>query len=380
MKAVLVRGYGDVNQLSYGDTPDLKPGPGEVLVRMAATSINPIDWKLRLGELKAFMPLQFPAILGRDLAGEVVGLGDGVKTRKIGERVLGLVNHAYAEYVLCKADDLALIPSGISFEQAVENGLNRLLSVIQASTPGVGILGRVNLTLEGRRAFTNIRPSLPEILSISRCMLWQNLIPTRIFYGLGEICGASAVQIGKGMFIHNGMMSVDLGYGISAEADQVLGQVTTALLLATITLPPLGPISVDQIVNQIIMDIGGSLRLTIRGVPKYEKEVQDRIEDILRIKQHDFQREQISVSYAGKSYRPDFTSESLNGVVEAKLCNSGNDERNVVEEINSDIPAYKTRYSTLIFVIYDVGIIRDVATLKNDLEKQSGVHVLVIKH
>jgi NADPH:quinone reductase-like Zn-dependent oxidoreductase len=85
---------------------------------MAATSINPIDWKLRRGELKAFMPLQFPAILGRDLAGEVVGLGDGVKTRKIGERVLGLVNHAYAEYVLCKADDLALIPSDLSFEQA----------------------------------------------------------------------------------------------------------------------------------------------------------------------------------------------------------------------------------------------------------------------
>ena len=118
MKAVLVRAYGDVNQLFYGDTPDLKPGPGEVLVRMSATSINPIDWKLRRGELKAFMPLQFPAILGRDLAGEVVGLGDGVKSRKIGDRVLGLVNHAYAEYVLCKADDLALIPSGLSFEQA----------------------------------------------------------------------------------------------------------------------------------------------------------------------------------------------------------------------------------------------------------------------
>lgn len=118
MKAVLVRGYGDVNQLFYGDTPDLKPGPGEVLVRMSATSINPIDWKLRRGDLKALMPLQFPAILGRDLAGEVVGLGDGVKSRKIGESVLGLVNHAYAEYVLCKADDLALMPSSLSFEQA----------------------------------------------------------------------------------------------------------------------------------------------------------------------------------------------------------------------------------------------------------------------
>jgi NADPH:quinone reductase-like Zn-dependent oxidoreductase len=59
MKAVLVRAYGDVNQLFYGDTPDLKPGPGEVLVRMSATSINPIDWKLRRGDLKAIMPLHF---------------------------------------------------------------------------------------------------------------------------------------------------------------------------------------------------------------------------------------------------------------------------------------------------------------------------------
>jgi NADPH:quinone reductase-like Zn-dependent oxidoreductase len=118
MKAVIVRGYGDVNQLFYGYVPDLEPGPGEVLVKMAATSINPIDWKLRRGDLKSLMPLQFPEILGRDLAGEVVALGDGVTTRKTGERVLGLVNHAYAEYVLCKPDELALMPAGMSFEQA----------------------------------------------------------------------------------------------------------------------------------------------------------------------------------------------------------------------------------------------------------------------
>ena len=118
MKAILARGYGDVNRLFYGHTPDLKPGPGEVLVKMMATSINPIDWKLRRGDLKALMPLQFPAILGRDLAGEVVSLGEAVKTRKIGDRVLGLVNHAYAEYVVCKADDLALMPARLSFEQA----------------------------------------------------------------------------------------------------------------------------------------------------------------------------------------------------------------------------------------------------------------------
>jgi len=118
MKAVIVRGYGDVNQLFYGYIADLKPGPGEVLVRMMATSINPIDWKLRRGDMKNRMPLQFPHVLGRDLAGEVGALGDGVTTRKTGERVLGLVNHAYAEYVLCKPDELALMPEGMSFEQA----------------------------------------------------------------------------------------------------------------------------------------------------------------------------------------------------------------------------------------------------------------------
>jgi NADPH:quinone reductase-like Zn-dependent oxidoreductase len=118
MKAVVVRGYGGVNQLFYGYVADLKPGPGEVLVRMMATSINPIDWKLRRGDLKSLMPLQFPAVLGRDLAGEVIELGDGVKAPKAGQHVLGLVNHAYAEYVLCKPDELALMPAGLSFEQA----------------------------------------------------------------------------------------------------------------------------------------------------------------------------------------------------------------------------------------------------------------------
>jgi NADPH:quinone reductase-like Zn-dependent oxidoreductase len=118
MKAVVVRGYGDVHQLFYGNVADLKPGPGEVLVRMMATSINPIDWKLRRGDLKSLMPLQFPYILGRDIAGEVVELGDGVKAPKAGKYVLGLVNHAYADYVLCKPEELALMPAGLNFEQA----------------------------------------------------------------------------------------------------------------------------------------------------------------------------------------------------------------------------------------------------------------------
>jgi len=113
MKAVLLRGYGDVSQLSYEDAPMPVPAAGEVLVKTIAASINPIDWKLRRGDLREMMPLEFPAILGRDLSGEVVALGEGVSSLKVGERVFGLLNRTYAEYVVCKSEDVARTPEGL---------------------------------------------------------------------------------------------------------------------------------------------------------------------------------------------------------------------------------------------------------------------------
>src|ERR1019366_5783699 len=98
MKAVLLHGYGDVDQLSYEDAPVPQPAAGELLVKTIAVSINPIDFKLRRGDLKGRMPLKFPAILGRDLSGEVAALGDGVAGFKVGDPVFGLVNRSYAEY------------------------------------------------------------------------------------------------------------------------------------------------------------------------------------------------------------------------------------------------------------------------------------------
>ena len=113
MKAVLLRGYGDVSQLSYEDVPEPLAAAGEVLVKTIAVSVNPIDWKLRRGDLKEMMPLEFPTILGRDLSGEVVALGEGVEGLKVGERVFGLVNRSYAEYVVCKPVDLARTPENL---------------------------------------------------------------------------------------------------------------------------------------------------------------------------------------------------------------------------------------------------------------------------
>lgn len=79
MKAVLIYAYGDPSQLRYENTDMPKYGDNEVLVRVRATSVNPIDWKIRSGAAKARMPIEFPAILGRDLAGEVVEMGRNVQ-------------------------------------------------------------------------------------------------------------------------------------------------------------------------------------------------------------------------------------------------------------------------------------------------------------
>ncbi|HTU50620.1 MAG TPA: NADP-dependent oxidoreductase [Acidobacteriaceae bacterium] len=118
MKAVQLHAYGGVDQLFYEDVPDPKPGPGELLVKVAATSVNPIDWKLRRGDRKDAMPLKLPAILGRDVAGTVLSLGSGTQGFKVGDRIMGLVNRAYAEFLVAKPEDLTHIPDGLNTDDA----------------------------------------------------------------------------------------------------------------------------------------------------------------------------------------------------------------------------------------------------------------------
>ena len=118
MKAVLLYAYGDPAQLRYEETDMPKYGDNEVLVKVRATSINPIDWKLRSGAAKSRMPLTLPAILGRDLSGEVAEAGRSVTGFPKGMRVMALTNRTYAEYTIATADVLAPIPEALSFEQA----------------------------------------------------------------------------------------------------------------------------------------------------------------------------------------------------------------------------------------------------------------------
>lgn len=113
MKAIVVSQYGGPEVLEYRDFPDPSPGPDEVLVRVVATSINPFDLKQRSGAAKAFAPINFPGILGLDVAGTVISCGEKAKGFKAGDRVFGMAGQTYAERCVVKAANLAKIPQGI---------------------------------------------------------------------------------------------------------------------------------------------------------------------------------------------------------------------------------------------------------------------------
>lgn len=118
MKAIVITRYGGPEVLEYKDYPEPSPSPDEVLVRVAATSINPFDMKRRSGEAKAFAPISFPGIIGVDLSGTVISCGQKVTAFSPGDRVFGMAAQTNAELCVARAAWLAKIPAGLDLVEA----------------------------------------------------------------------------------------------------------------------------------------------------------------------------------------------------------------------------------------------------------------------
>jgi NADPH:quinone reductase-like Zn-dependent oxidoreductase len=118
MKAVVLHEFGGPSKLKYEDVDDPVVGEGQVLVKLTASSVNPIDFKLRSGAMQAYQPLELPTILGRDVSGIVREVGTGVSGFAPGDKVMALGNKAYAELVLVKAEDLTHVPEKLDLVEA----------------------------------------------------------------------------------------------------------------------------------------------------------------------------------------------------------------------------------------------------------------------
>ncbi len=219
MKAVVLHEYGGPDKLKYEDFPDPVAGAGEVLVRVAACSVNPIDYKMRSGAAKDRFPVEFPAILGRDISGVVRTVGEGVTGFAPGDRVMALTGKAYAELVVVKAADLTHVPDGLDVVEA-------------AALPLVTMTGQQLITLG-----TKIQPGQTVLVAGAVGSVGRSAVWTAKKAGATVIAGVKKSQLKEAESLHaDQVLALDdasamekLGF-IDAVADTVNGKTAETLL------------------------------------------------------------------------------------------------------------------------------------------------------
>ncbi|THF75387.1 PD-(D/E)XK nuclease domain-containing protein [Cohnella fermenti] len=141
-------------------------------------------------------------------------------------------------------------------------------------------------------------------------------------------------------------------------------------------------------VSEEIDNVGNFIKTKLRNVifeiPSKEKDIQNAIENLFIGKGYDkgidYDRETGKFNFSGREYIPDFIIPKLRICIEVKLLNDRNKKSKIIEEINADITAYQKIYESVLFVIYDIGIIRDEIEFSRDIENHSGVKLIIVKH
>lgn len=171
MKAAFIKNYSNDEPIQVGELLKPQVGPYEILIQIKAASINPIDFKLKAGLLKFLRKNTFPLILGHDLSGEVVKIGEQVTKFRKGDLVFSRPSKVgtFAEYIAVHEDEVSIKPSNISFEEAASLPLVGLTTwqafdsanlhagqrvLIQAGAGGVGSFAIQLAKIRGAEVWT----------------------------------------------------------------------------------------------------------------------------------------------------------------------------------------------------------------------------------
>ncbi|MFC9084978.1 NADP-dependent oxidoreductase [Nocardiopsis dassonvillei] len=144
MKAIALQQYGSADDLALVDLPDPKVAPSEVLIRVRAAGVNPVDWKLAAGGLDALFETDFPLIPGWDVAGVVEAVGPDAHEYQVGDEVYGYArkdwakNGTYAELVSASVRMLAPKPRSLSWQESAGVPLAGLTALQSVERAGVG--------------------------------------------------------------------------------------------------------------------------------------------------------------------------------------------------------------------------------------------------
>ncbi|TAU30435.1 NADP-dependent oxidoreductase [Rhizobium ruizarguesonis] len=242
MKAALLKSYGDVDQFEIGDIPTPTPGPGEVLIKIEASAVNPFDLILRQGFMAKFIPLPLPAVLGGDAAGTISVLGDGVTGLAVGDRVVADFaangKGAHAEYGVLPATSVAKLPAGLSFEEGA--------SLVKAG-------------LTGRQAVEALDVKAGDRVLVSGGLgtVGRSAIQYLRQIGAKPVAGVRPERLGEGRELAGEALDItlpaaspDFAYAISAAgpvAGNLIGNVRDGGTVASIVPVPEGANAGDRV-------------------------------------------------------------------------------------------------------------------------------------
>lgn len=239
MRAFRVERYGSKEGLRAGEVPDPRVGAHDVLVKVLAASVNPLDFKTRDGEFKAILPYKVPFILGNDLAGVVVEVGEAVKGFAVGDEVYARPAKdrigTFAELIAMHQDDVALKPATLTMEEA-------------ASLPLVALTAWQALV---ERA--NVRPG-------------QKVLVHAGSGGVGTITIQLAKQLGASVATTTSTANVDLVRSLGADVvvDYKKDAFETVLHDYDVVLDPLGGENLEKSLQ--VLKPGG-ICISIAGPP-----------------------------------------------------------------------------------------------------------------
>lgn len=248
MKAIVLDSYGSPSDLQVRDVPDPKVAPGEVLVRVRAAGVNPVDWKLAAGYLDALMEVRFPFIPGWDVAGVVEAVGPDAGEFSVGDEVYGYARKdwaelgTYAELVTANVRMLARKPKALSFEQAAGVPLAGLTArrsldrarvgdgdtvLIHAASGGVGSLATQIAVARGARVIGTASHAKHDYL--------RSLGAEPVAYGAGWPERVREVAP------HGVTAALDfVGGGVAAESQALVGEAARVVSIADPSIEELG--------------------------------------------------------------------------------------------------------------------------------------------
>ena len=201
MKAIRLHEYGGPGNLKFDlEVPDPVVGNDSVLIEAAATSVNPIDWKVRSGARQKDFPLALPAILGKDVSGVVRSVGRNVRNFKPGDRVLAMAEATYAELVVVDASLLTHLPDGCDL-------------VDSAAIPLVSLTGEQLVRLAARAQRGQSIIVTGALGSVGRAA-----VHTARKLGLQVIAGVRAAQIAAAATLGVETLAIDEPSAVAAIA------------------------------------------------------------------------------------------------------------------------------------------------------------------